>query len=421
MYPNNMLQPPLFPANSISVSELTRYLREWMESDELLRDVWVQGEISNLSRPSSGHIYFTIKDEYSALKCVIWRTSAGRASANLQSGLAVEVHGYVSIYERDGAYQLYVDTVRPAGEGSLFQEFLRLKARLEEEGLFDAARKKEIPQVPARIGIVTSPSGAALQDILNTLRRRYPLVEVVLAPAAVQGENAPAELAASIERLNREPGMDVIIVARGGGSLEDLWAFNDERVVRAVAASHVPIISGVGHETDFTLTDFAADLRAPTPTAAAEQAVPDQMDVRERLLGTQRRLKDALSGIAREEKLNLAEINRKLSQASPLMRVRSDRQRLDELAGRSLTGLQHSFEIKKTQTYGLDQRLKALNPYGVLKRGYAIVTNGADEIIRSVDQTFQNDALTIRICDGVVPARVSDEPRKFQAGEECND
>ncbi|MEN6570393.1 MAG: exodeoxyribonuclease VII large subunit [Anaerolineaceae bacterium] len=416
-----MLQPPLFPANSISVSELTRYLREWMESDELLRDVWVQGEISNLSRPSSGHIYFTIKDEYSALKCVIWRTSAGRASANLQSGLAVEVHGYVSIYERDGAYQLYVDTVRPAGEGSLFQEFLRLKARLEEEGLFDAARKKEIPQVPARIGIVTSPSGAALQDILNTLRRRYPLVEVVLAPAAVQGENAPAELAASIERLNREPGMDVIIVARGGGSLEDLWAFNDERVVRAVAASHVPIISGVGHETDFTLTDFAADLRAPTPTAAAEQAVPDQMDVRERLLGTQRRLKDALSGIAREEKLNLAEINRKLSQASPLMRVRSDRQRLDELAGRSLTGLQHSFEIKKTQTYGLDQRLKALNPYGVLKRGYAIVTNGADEIIRSVDQTFQNDALTIRICDGVVPARVSDEPRKFQAGEECND
>lgn len=421
MYPNNMLQPPLFPANSISVSELTRYLREWMESDELLRDVWVQGEISNLSRPSSGHIYFTIKDEYSALKCVIWRTSAGRASANLQSGLAVEVHGYVSIYERDGAYQLYVDTVRPAGEGSLFQEFLRLKARLEEEGLFDAARKKEIPQVPARIGIVTSPSGAALQDILNTLRRRYPLVEVVLAPAAVQGDNAPAELAASIERLNREPGMDVIIVARGGGSLEDLWAFNDERVVRAVAASHVPIISGVGHETDFTLTDFAADLRAPTPTAAAEQAVPDQMDVRERLLGTQRRLKDALSGIAREEKLNLAEINRKLSQASPLMRVRSDRQRLDELAGRSLTGLQHSFEIKKTQTYGLDQRLKALNPYGVLKRGYAIVTNGADEIIRSVDQTFQNDALTIRICDGVVPARVSDEPRKFQAGEECND
>lgn len=421
MYPNNMLQPPLFPANSISVSELTRYLREWMESDELLRDVWVQGEISNLSRPSSGHIYFTIKDEYSALKCVIWRTSAGRASASLQSGLAVEVHGYVSIYERDGAYQLYVDTVRPAGEGSLFQEFLRLKARLEEEGLFDAARKKEIPQVPARIGIVTSPSGAALQDILNTLRRRYPLVEVVLAPAAVQGDNAPAELAASIERLNREPGMDVIIVARGGGSLEDLWAFNDERVVRAVAASHVPIISGVGHETDFTLTDFAADLRAPTPTAAAEQAVPDQMDVRERLLGTQRRLKDALSGIAREEKLNLAEINRKLSQASPLMRVRSDRQRLDELAGRSLTGLQHSVEIKKTQTYGLDQRLKALNPYGVLKRGYAIVTNGADEIIRSVDQTFQNDALIIRICDGVVPARVSDEPRKFQAGEECND
>jgi len=291
-----MLQPSLFPVTSISVSELTRYLREWMESDELLRDVWVQGEITNLSRPASGHVYFTIKDEYSALKCVIWRTSAGRATSNLQSGLAVEVHGYVSVYERDGTYQLYVDAVRPAGEGTLFQEFLRLKARLEEEGLFDASRKKMIPQVPAKIGVVTSPSGAALQDILNTLQRRYPLVEVILAPAAVQGENAPGELAAAIGQLNREPGIDVIIVARGGGSLEDLWAFNDERVVRAVAASHVPIISGVGHETDFTLTDFAADLRAPTPTAAAEQAVPDQMDVRERLLATQRRLRDTPFG-----------------------------------------------------------------------------------------------------------------------------
>jgi exodeoxyribonuclease VII large subunit len=411
-----MLQPSLFPVTSISVSELTRYLREWMESDELLRDVWVQGEITNLSRPASGHVYFTIKDEYSALKCVIWRTSAGRATSNLQSGLAVEVHGYVSVYERDGTYQLYVDAVRPAGEGTLFQEFLRLKARLEEEGLFDASRKKPIPQVPAKIGVVTSPSGAALQDILNTLQRRYPLVEVILAPAAVQGENAPGELAAAIGQLNREPGIDVIIVARGGGSLEDLWAFNDERVVRAVAASHVPIISGVGHETDFTLTDFAADLRAPTPTAAAEQAVPDQMDVRERLLATQRRLRDTLSGITRMQRLDLAEINRKLSQLSPLMRVRSDRQRLDELEGRSFIGVQHFIQLKHAQAGALDQRLKSLNPYGVLQRGYAIVTNSASEIIHSVDQTFQNDELTIRVSDGVISTRVSAEPQKNQAG-----
>jgi exodeoxyribonuclease VII large subunit len=412
-----MLQPSLFPANSISVSELTRYLREWMESDELLRDVWVEGEISNLSRPASGHIYFTLKDEYSALKCVIWRTAAGRASDSLQPGLAVEVHGYVSIYDREGAYQLYVDTVRPAGEGSLFQEFLRLRAQLEAEGLFDPARKREIPQVPSKIGIVTSPTGAALQDMLNTLRRRYPLVEVVIAPASVQGDNAPGEIVAALALLNREPGMDVILVARGGGSLEDLWAFNDERVVRAVAASKVPVISGVGHETDFTLTDFAADLRAPTPTAAAEQAVPDQTDVRERLLSTRRSLRDALSSRTQMEKLNLAEINRKLSQLSPLMRVRSDRQHLDEISARTFVNVQHNLQMQRSQTLSLGQRLKALNPYVVLQRGYAIITNEAGEIIQSVDQTFENDALTLRVSDGLIAARVSAEPQKNQAGE----
>ena len=405
-----MLQPSLFPVVSISVSELTRYLREWMESDELLRDIWVQGEISNLSRPASGHIYFTLKDQNSALKCVIWRTAAGRNTAALQSGLAVEVHGYVSIYDRDGAYQLYVDTVRMAGEGSLYQQFLRLKAQLEAEGLFDPARKRAIPEAPAKIGIVTSPSGAALQDMLNTFRRRYPLVEVVLAPAAVQGDGAPAEIVAAIARLNREPGVEVILIARGGGSLEDLWAFNDERVVRAVATSRVPTISGVGHETDFTLTDFAADLRAPTPTAAAELAVPDQAEVKEKLLITTRHLADALAGVTRVEKMNLSEVVHRLVQVSPLMQVRSDRQRLDELSGRSLTAAQHFIQMAQARSRGVDQRLGALNPYGVLQRGYAIVTNAAGEIVQRIDQTFQNDNLEIRVSDGVIPARVSAEP-----------
>lgn len=412
-----MLQPSLFPVSSISVSELTRYLREWMESDELLRDVWVQGEISNLSRPASGHIYFTLKDQNSALKCVIWRAAAGRNTASLQSGLAVEVHGYVSVYERDGAYQLYVDSVRPAGEGSLFQEFLRLKAALEEEGLFDPARKRAIPEAPAKIGIVTSPTGAALQDMLNTLRRRYPLAEVVIAPAAVQGEGAPTELAAAITRLNREPGVEVILLARGGGSLEDLWAFNDERVVREVAASRIPIISGVGHETDFTLTDFAADLRAPTPTAAAELAVPDQAEVKDRLVSTTRRLADALAEVARAEKMNLAEVVHNLVQLSPLTRVRSDRQRLDELGGRSLMAAQHLVLMARSQTRGMNQHLSALNPYGVLQRGYAIVTNPAGEILRSIHQTFLNDSLEVRVSDGVIATRVTAEPVQSQPGE----
>ena len=220
-------QPGLFN-RSLSVSDLTRYLRELLESDEILRDIWVVGEISNLSRPSSGHVYLTLKDAGAALRCVIWRSTMLRLPVNLSNGQAVEAHGQIGVYERDGAYQLYIDVVRPAGEGKLYQEFLRLKARLESEGLFDEERKRALPERPHRIGIVTSPTGAALQDMLNTLQRRYPLAEVVLAPAAVQGDNAPGEIVRGIGALNRLGDVDVILVARGGGSLEDLWAFNDE-------------------------------------------------------------------------------------------------------------------------------------------------------------------------------------------------
>ncbi len=412
-----MLQPSLLPVTSITVSDLTRYLREWMESDELLRDIWVQGEVSNLSRPASGHIYFTLKDQNSALKCVIWRTSAGRNSANLQIGAAIEAHGYISIYDRDGSYQLYVDTVRMAGEGSLYLEFLRLKAKLEAEGLFDPARKRPLPEVPAKIGIVTSPTGAALQDMLNTLRRRYPLVEVVIAPAAVQGDQAPAELISAIERLNREPGVEVILIARGGGSLEDLWAFNDERVVRAVADSRIPTISGVGHETDFTLTDFAADLRAPTPTAAAELAVPNQADVKDRLTVTTKHLGDALAAITRGYRMELSEAIHNLVQVSPLMRVRSDRQRLDELNGRSLTAVLHFIQMSKARTRGIEQKLGSLSPYAVLQRGYAIVTRTGGEIVHTINQTFQDDKLDVRVSDGIIPARVSGEPVRDIRGD----
>ncbi|HLO16062.1 MAG TPA: exodeoxyribonuclease VII large subunit, partial [Anaerolineales bacterium] len=252
------MQPTFFSAQSAqqwTVSRLTFYIRKLLEENETLQDIWVQGEISNLSRPASGHVYFTLKDSSAALKCVMWKTSAARLGIPLQDGKAVEVHGKIGVYEVSGQYQLYADQIRPVGEGALYQEFMRLKAMLEAEGLFAPERKRPIPMFPQRIGIVTSATGAALRDMLNTLRRRLPLVEVLLAPSPVQGSEAPPALVQAIQALVLQ-SPDVILLARGGGSIEDLWAFNDERVVRAVAGSAVPVICGVGHETDFTLCDF---------------------------------------------------------------------------------------------------------------------------------------------------------------------
>lgn len=401
-----MHQPSLFPPPSLSVSEITRYLRELFESDEILQDIWVQGEISNLSRPASGHVYFTLKDPYSALKCVVWKMTAMRLPLTLQSGMAIEAHGSIGIYERDGQYQLYVDAVRLTGEGALYQEFLRLKARMEAEGLFAAERKKTIPERPAKIGIATSASGAALQDILNTLRRRYPLAEVVLAPCAVQGDDAPPQIVRSIAALNLEPGMEVILVARGGGSLEDLWAFNDERVVRAIADSAIPVITGIGHETDFTLSDFAADLRAPTPTAAAEIAVPNAADLREQIRGLAGRLTYALQQTAGELRGMLTERMSRLEILSPAWRVRSDRQMLDELAGRLDQAESHRIQLMRSEVRSASRHLASLNPYAVIQRGYAIVTGAAGEIVRSVDQVQTDDVLDIQVSDGMILSRV---------------
>jgi exodeoxyribonuclease VII large subunit len=401
-----MLQPPLFARVSLTVSELTRYLRQLFESDEILRDVWVQGEISNLSRPSSGHIYFTLKDASSALRCVIWKSAALRMRVGLDNGLAVEAHGYISLYERDGSYQLYVDTLRPSGEGRLLQEFLRLKARLEEEGLFAPERKRPVPVQPKVIGIVTSPTGAALQDMLNTLRHRYPLAEVVLAPSAVQGDDAPLEVAAAIKALNRLVHPDVILLARGGGSLEDLWAFNDERVVRAIIASQAPIITGVGHETDFTLADFAADLRAPTPTGAAVLATPDKADLRAGLVSLANRLDAEFEAVFEDRQVRLEDMQRRLLRASPLWQIQNGRQRLDDLSTRGQLALAHRLQLQRVQMAGLRSRLQALNPLAVLERGFAVVSRPDGSLVRSVSQVKPGDEIQVQVADGKFNADV---------------
>ena len=416
MYAIPMLQPSLFPVKTLSVSEVTRYLRALFESDEILSDVWVQGEVSNLSRPSSGHIYFTLKDPSSALKCVIWKQTAWRLPLTLQNGMAVEAHGAVGIYERDGQYQLYVDAVRLTGEGALYQEYLRLKARLEAEGLFDPERKQALPERPSAIGLVTSASGAALQDILNTLRRRYPLVKVILAPCAVQGEEAPPQIVKSLEILNTQNQADVIIVARGGGSLEDLWAFNDEAVVRAIADSAIPVITGIGHETDFTLSDFAADVRAATPTAAAEQAVPDAVEIRAQLSDMASLLVATAQQICGVERARVQDSARRLELQSPLWRVRNGRQRTDELQARLANNQAHRLELLRSNLVHLQKRLVNLSPQAVLQRGYAIVKTADGALVKNVRQVHREDVLDIRVSDGAILSKVLTEPTKENYG-----
>jgi exodeoxyribonuclease VII large subunit len=400
-----MNQFPLFQPSSLTVGEITHYLRDLMDSDDLLRDVWIRGEVSNLSRPSSGHLYFTLKDTYASLRCVMWKSSALRLRFGLQNGLAVEAHGAVSIYERDGQYQLYVDALRPAGEGLLYQEFMRLKSRLEAEGLFDPERKRPIPERPGRIGIVTSPTGAALQDMLNTLSVRYPFADVLVSPCSVQGDLAPSEIIAAIDRVCRA-GVDVILVARGGGSLEDLWAFNDERVVRAIACSPVPVITGIGHETDFTLSDFACDLRAPTPTGAAVRAVPDRADLVSELYGLQSRLGSTLLAFVSDHWQDLDLARQRLDRSSPDGRIRNERQKLDEWRERSIRTANHLLSLRRARLEGLHSRLYALNPSSILKRGFAIVQREDGSLVHSVGQVQAGELTRTLLPDGTLVARI---------------
>lgn len=398
------MQPSLFQAEKWTVTRLTLFLRNLIESDSVLQDVWVNGEISNLARPASGHLYFTLKDSGAALRCVMWKSGAARLRTVPQNGDAVEVHGKLGIYEVQGNYQLYVDQVQPAGEGELYREFLRLKARLEAEGLFDAGRKRPIPALPGRIGIVTSESGAALRDMLNTLRRRLPSVDVVLAPAPVQGTEAPPALIAALEQLNQlEP--DVILLARGGGSIEDLWAFNDETLARAVAGSRIPVICGVGHETDFTLCDFAADLRAPTPTAAAELATAvTSQDLQAGLEETERRLGLLIMERLEDLRTALDGFVSGLRYGSPERRLQTERQRVDESARRAVSAFLHAQALKRAQLRGMASRLEALNPLAVLGRGYAVITRQADGgVVTRVDQA--GERMNVRVSDGVFQVR----------------
>ena len=406
MFQGNLFQS--FEVPVLTVTQLNHYLRQLLESDELLQKIWVKGEVSNVSRPQSGHIYFTLKDKKAAINCVIWRSSAERMAELPVNGTAVEARGYISVYEQGGRVQLYVDQIRVSGEGLLYQQFIELKAQLEAEGLFDEELKRPVPAFPKSIGIVTSATGAAVQDMINTIQQRFPLAEIILAPAAVQGSAAPMEIIRGILSLNRFIHPDVILVGRGGGSLEDLWCFNDEGVVRTIAASEAPIISGVGHETDFTLSDFAADLRAPTPTGAAVLATPDMHEIEDTLNTQNFRLNNLQKGIFELLNTRFIALRTRLRLSSPEFAIQSEIQHLDDLNHHLNRNSNTIVNAEIVRINALSHRLSALNPINVLERGYAIIEKTDGSILKSVEQSTIGDIIQIKVTDGSMTANIKE-------------
>lgn len=392
----------------LSVAQLSRYLKELLEVDDVLQNIWVQGEISGCKTYSSGHCYFTLKDAEAQLHCVFFKNARLRSSAPvLRDGIAITANGRISYYERDGKLQLYVESVELIGEGALFLRFEQLKARLAAEGLFDENRKRPLPEQPAVVGIVTSPQAAALRDMLRVLHARYPLAEVLLAPALVQGSEAPASISAALDLLNEHGEAEVIILGRGGGSIEELWAFNEEIVARAIARSRIPVISGVGHETDFTIADFVADYRASTPTAAASKAVPDitgrQIDIQAKQLELTELMEECFGDMAEK----LGRIQRDLQRASPSSLLDRRRQQLDDTSAFLQTSLRHILTLRSERLSGMALRLHALSPLITIARGYAVVRRDIDStIVTSIKQTRPGESLTIQVTDGSIPVEV---------------
>lgn len=390
----------------ITVSQLNRYVKQLLENDAKLAQVYISGEISNFKNHSSGHFYLSLKDEGALVRAVMFRAYAAKVPFTPENGMKVIVRGRVSLYEKDGGYQFYIEEMQPDGVGALQLAFEQLKKKLAQEGLFDQQRKRPLPRYPRRIGVITSPTGAAVRDILNILGRRYPLAPVVFAPVLVQGPGAPAQLIHAVEYFSDTKAADVVIIGRGGGSVEELWAFNDEGLARAVAASRVPVISAVGHETDFTICDFVADLRAPTPSAAAELAVPDrgqllayieQMD--------SKACRGALAAVeAASHRLTLLQSRRCLS--TPLYVVEDQSLRLDRAAKAFQHASQTNLASADRRLAALSAKLDALSPLKVLGRGYAIAQTDRGVVGRRAD-VRPGDRLTLTVSDGTVPCIVT--------------
>ncbi len=404
--------------NVISVCDVNRYVKLLMENDALLSAISVRGEISNLKYHTSGHLYFTLKDEESELSAVMFRSSVNAMRFVAKNGMRVTVYGRISVYEKSGKYQLYATAMTDDGVGRLQLEYERLLAKLRAEGLFDDKRKKPLPRIPKTVGIITSPTGAAIRDMLNVTGRRWRSAKIVIYPSLVQGDAAPQELCRGLEYLNAARECDVIIIGRGGGSIEDLWAFNDERVVRAVAASSIPVISAVGHETDFTLCDFAADCRAPTPSAAAELAVPDATQVGMRIDESFMRIEASFERMLSQKRRELEAFARQLSIASPegrLIRERDALRRRYELIVRCAD---EAVAAKKQSLISLADKLATLNPLAVLTRGYSMALKDDGGVVSSVSSVDVGESIRLVFADGEARATVMGKNVKRKARKE---
>ena len=405
----------------LTVSQLNEYVKMLMDSNPILKNVWIKGEISNFKNHySTGHFYFSLKDDSAIVRAVMFRSYAQKVQFAPRDGMKVLIHGRVSSFVRDGQYQIYADEIVPDGIGSLYLAFEQLKSRLAERGLFDESRKKPLPRYPERIGIVTSPTGAAIQDMLNILGRRFPCAEIVIYPAQVQGAEAPPQLIRGIEYFNGNRSADVIIIGRGGGSAEDLWAFNDERLALCIAASEIPVISAVGHESDFTICDFVADRRAPTPSAAAELAVPDGNELMRRLEAVANKLGATLLQKIQNGKNNLKYLRESgvLSSAAPLLSEK--RMGLLYLARQMDTDMNNVVRLSATGLSSVAARLESLNPLSVLSRGYSVTSDAEGNAIRSVSDVKQNDEISIRVKDGKIKAVVKSINKERKKHGEIN-
>ena len=404
-----MVKQPLL----LTVSQLNRYLKSKFEEDSNLTSVFLTGELSNFTHHyKSGHLYFSIKDTTATIKAVMFSTQSARLRFLPQDGMKVIARGRVSIYEATGQYQLYVEDLQPDGVGALNLAYEQLKAKLEKEGLFAAERKQPIPAYPQRIGVVTSSTGAAVQDILNILSRRYPVAEVILAPVLVQGEGAAQEIADAIERFNALDCVDVLIVGRGGGSIEDLWAFNEERAARAVAASHIPIISAVGHETDFTICDFVADLRAPTPSAAAELAVPNREDLLQLLQSYRYTITQLLERRLSQWKQQVDLLSSSPYLASPDAWIRTRRESVALLTSRLRTAMKQNTAQQKTRMAVLVGKLEGLSPLKALNRGFVYAADKTGKLLTDATQVQVGDTIFLTMKNGKVRCVVDEVSRE---------